>query len=145
MPGCIADQAHDREVGASCRLRLGVVTVGTGGRGKIHGKSILFAVAAVAILALDFIKPWAHNCDDERDPMVAPTKHETNTRCIAAATHACSRRIHWQAELDRGRALREQADPMLRAGGGVSAVARSGTAARRCVWIERLALKHGAR
>jgi hypothetical protein len=27
----------------------------------------------------------------------------------------------------------------------VSAVARSGTEARRCVWIERRALKHGAR
>jgi hypothetical protein len=53
--------------------------------------------------------------------------------------------VDWQAELDHCRALREQMGPLLRAGVGVSAVARSGTAVRRCVWIERRALKHGAR
>jgi len=58
---------------------------------------------------------------------------------------AQARPIDWQAELDRCRALREQTEPLLRAGVGVSAVARSGTAARRCVWIERRALKRGAR
>jgi hypothetical protein len=53
--------------------------------------------------------------------------------------------IDWQAELDHCRALREQMGPLLRAGVGISAIARSGTAARRCVWIERRALRHGAR
>lgn len=53
--------------------------------------------------------------------------------------------IDWQAELDRCRALREQMGPLLLAGQGLSPIARSGTAARRCVWIERRALKRGAR
>jgi hypothetical protein len=30
-------------------------------------------------------------------------------------------------------------------GQGLSRIARSGAAVRRCVWIERRALKHGAR
>jgi len=47
--------------------------------------------------------------------------------------------------LDRCRALREQMEPLLRAGQGLSPIARSGAAARRCVWIERRALKRGAR
>jgi hypothetical protein len=64
---------------------------------------------------------------------------------LALAPVAQARPIDWQAELDRCRALREQIDPLLRAGVGVSAVARSGTAARRCVWIEQRALRHGAR
>ena len=51
----------------------------------------------------------------------------------------------WQAELDRCRALREQMQPLLLAGQGLSPIARSGTEARRCVWIERRALRHGAR
>jgi hypothetical protein len=62
---------------------------------------------------------------------------------VAAVAEA--RPIDWQAELDRCRALREQMGPLLQAGEGVSAIARSGTAARRCAWIERRALKHGAR
>jgi hypothetical protein len=57
---------------------------------------------------------------------------------------AQARPIDWQAELDRCRSLREQTEPLLRAGVGVSAVARSGTAARRCVWMEQRALKRGA-
>jgi hypothetical protein len=61
------------------------------------------------------------------------------------ATAAQAKPIDWQAELDRCRALREQMGPLLRAGIGVSAVARSGTSVRRCVWIERRALRHGAR
>ena len=64
---------------------------------------------------------------------------------LALVPVAQARPIDWQAELDRCRALREQTEPLLRAGVGVSAVARSGTEARRCVWIERRALKHGAR
>ena len=39
-----------------------------------------------------------------------------------------ARPIDWQAELDRRRALREQMAPLLQAGEGLSAVARSGTA-----------------
>ena len=54
---------------------------------------------------------------------------------------AQARPIDWQAELDRCRAMREQ----MVAGQGLSPIARSGTAARRCVWIVRRALKHGAR
>jgi hypothetical protein len=61
------------------------------------------------------------------------------------AAVAQARPIDWQAELDHCRALREQMVPLLQAGEGISAIARSGTAARRCVWIERRALKHGAR
>ena len=41
----------------------------------------------------------------------------------------------WQAELDRCRAMREQMEPLLLAGQGLSPVARSGTAARRCIWM----------
>jgi hypothetical protein len=52
--------------------------------------------------------------------------------------------IDWQAELDRYRALREQMAPLLQAGVGISSIARSGAAARRCVWIERRAMKHDA-
>jgi hypothetical protein len=52
----------------------------------------------------------------------------------------------WQAKLDRCRAMRAQMEQLLLAGQGLSSpIARSGTAARRCVWIERRALKHGAR
>jgi hypothetical protein len=61
------------------------------------------------------------------------------------ASIASARPIDWQAELDRCRALGEQAEPLLRAGVGVSAVARSATAMRRCIWTERRALKSGAR
>ena len=62
---------------------------------------------------------------------------------LTAFAHA--KPIDWQAELDRCRALREQIAPLLMAGQGISPIARSGTAARRCVWIERRALKRGAR
>jgi hypothetical protein len=58
---------------------------------------------------------------------------------------AQARPIDWQAELDHCRALREQMVPLLLAGQGVSPITRSGAAARRCVWIKRRALKHGAR
>jgi hypothetical protein len=61
------------------------------------------------------------------------------------AAVAQARPIDWQAELDRCRAMREQIEPLLLAGQGLSPIARSGAAARRCVWIERRAPKHGAR
>jgi hypothetical protein len=64
---------------------------------------------------------------------------------LALAPVAQARPIDWQAELDRCRAMREQMDPLLLAGQGLSPIARSGTGARHCVWIERRALKHGAR
>ena len=64
---------------------------------------------------------------------------------LPLAAVAQARPIDWQAELDRCRAMREQMEPLLLAGEGLSPIARSGTAARRCVWIERRALKHGAR
>ena len=56
------------------------------------------------------------------------------------ASIAQARPIDWQAELDRCRALRENAAPLLQAGEG-QFVARSGVAMRRCVWIERRAAK----
>jgi hypothetical protein len=64
---------------------------------------------------------------------------------LALAPVAQARPIDWQAELDRCRAMREQMEPLLLAGQGLSHIARSGSAARRCVWIERRALKRGAR
>jgi hypothetical protein len=64
---------------------------------------------------------------------------------LLLAPVAQARPIDWQAELDRCRAMREQVEPMLLAGQGLSPIARSGTTARRCVWLERRALKHGAR
>jgi hypothetical protein len=64
---------------------------------------------------------------------------------LVLAPVAQARSIDWQAELDRCRAMREQMQPLLLAGQGLSPIARSGTAARRCVWIVRRALKRGAR
>ncbi|WGD53769.1 hypothetical protein QA641_07695 [Bradyrhizobium sp. CB1650] len=58
---------------------------------------------------------------------------------IASSAHA--RIIDWQAELARCRALRENVAPLLQAGEGISAVARSGATARRCAWIERRAAR----
>lgn len=57
------------------------------------------------------------------------------------ASGAEGRIIDWQAELDRCRALRDNITPLLRAGEGISAVARSGTSARRCAWIEHRAAR----
>ena len=54
-----------------------------------------------------------------------------------------ARIIDWQAELARCRALRENIAPLLLAGEGTSGVARSGRAARRCMWIERRAARKG--
>ena len=50
------------------------------------------------------------------------------------AAIAQARPIDWQAELDRCRAMREQMEPLLLAGQGLSPIARSGAAARRCVF-----------
>jgi hypothetical protein len=56
-----------------------------------------------------------------------------------------ARIIDWQAELARCRALRENIAPLLLAGEGTSGVARSGRAARRCMWIEHRAARKGIR
>ena len=45
---------------------------------------------------------------------------------LALAPVAEARPIDWQAELDRCRALREQMEPLLVAGQGLSPIARSG-------------------
>jgi hypothetical protein len=49
--------------------------------------------------------------------------------------------IDWQAELQRCRALRESVAPLLQAGEGISAVGRSNRSIRRCIWIQRIAVR----
>jgi hypothetical protein len=67
--------------------------------------------------------------------------------CLAVATLAliASRAdaaiIDWQAELQRCRTLRENIAPLLQAGEGISAVGRSNRSVRRCIWIQRIAVR----
>ncbi|MBR0740229.1 hypothetical protein JQ581_25185 [Bradyrhizobium liaoningense] len=49
--------------------------------------------------------------------------------------------IDWQAELQRCRALRASVAPLLQAGEGISAVGRSSRSVRRCIWIQRIAVR----
>jgi hypothetical protein len=49
--------------------------------------------------------------------------------------------IDWQAELQRCRVLRQNVAPLLQAGEGISAVGRSNRSVRRCVWIQRMAVR----
>ena len=49
--------------------------------------------------------------------------------------------IDWQAELQRCRALRESVAPLLQAGEGISAIGRSNRSIRRCIWIQRIAVR----
>ncbi|WP_438265067.1 hypothetical protein [Bradyrhizobium commune] len=49
--------------------------------------------------------------------------------------------IDWQAEFARCRALRENIAPLLQAGEGISAVGRSNRSVRRCIWIQRIAVR----
>jgi type II secretory pathway component PulK len=49
--------------------------------------------------------------------------------------------IDWQAELQRCRALRESVAPLLQAGEDISAVGRSNRSVRRCIWIQRIAVR----
>ncbi|MGY8683512.1 hypothetical protein Q2941_37905 [Bradyrhizobium sp. UFLA05-153] len=71
------------------------------------------------------------------------------TTCVAMAmlaliaSGAQARIIDWQAELEHCRALRGNVAPLLLAGEGTSGVARSGGAARRCMWIEHRAARKG--
>ncbi len=69
------------------------------------------------------------------------------TTCLAMAvlaliaSSANAAIIDWQAELERCRALRENIAPLLQAGEGISAVGRSSAAVRRCIWIQRMAVR----
>ncbi|TYL83133.1 hypothetical protein FXB40_46725 [Bradyrhizobium rifense] len=69
------------------------------------------------------------------------------TICLAAAalalmaSSADAAMIDWQAELQRCRAVREAVAPLLQAGEGISAVGRSNRSVRRCIWIQRIALR----
>jgi len=49
--------------------------------------------------------------------------------------------IDWQAELQRCRELRQTVAPLLQAGEGISAVGRSNRSVRRCIWIQRMAVR----
>lgn len=49
--------------------------------------------------------------------------------------------VDWQAELQRCRSLRENVAPLLQAGEGISAVGRSNRSVRRCIWIQRRAVR----
>jgi hypothetical protein len=57
------------------------------------------------------------------------------------ASRADAAIIDWQAELQRCRTLRENIAPLLQAGEGISAVGRSNRAVRRCIWIQRMAVR----
>lgn len=57
------------------------------------------------------------------------------------ASRADAAIIDWQAELQRCRALRESVAPLLQAGEGISAVGRSNRSVRRCIWIQRMAVR----
>jgi hypothetical protein len=58
---------------------------------------------------------------------------------VTSSAHAAI--IDWQAELTRCRALRETIAPLLQAGEGISAVGRSNRSVRRCIWIQRIAVR----
>ena len=49
--------------------------------------------------------------------------------------------IDWQAELQCCRDLRQNVAPLLQAGEGISAVGRSNRSVRRCIWIQRMAVR----
>ena len=49
--------------------------------------------------------------------------------------------IDWQAEMERCRAVRASVAPLLQAGEGISAVGRSNRTVRRCIWIQRMAVR----
>lgn len=49
--------------------------------------------------------------------------------------------IDWQAELQRCRTLRKTVAPLLQAGEGISAVGRSNRSVRRCIWVQRMAVR----
>ncbi|MBR0991788.1 hypothetical protein JQ580_13830 [Bradyrhizobium japonicum] len=67
--------------------------------------------------------------------------------CLAAAalsliaSRADAAIVDWQAELQRCRELRQNVVPLLQAGQGISAVGRSNRSVRRCIWIQRVAVR----
>jgi len=69
------------------------------------------------------------------------------TTCLAVAVSALMASgaqaavIDWQAELQRCRELRASVTPLLQAGEGISAVGRSSRSVRRCIWIQRMAVR----
>jgi hypothetical protein len=69
------------------------------------------------------------------------------TSCLAVAVlapmapRADAATVDWQAELQRCRTLRENVAPLLQAGEGISAVGRSNRSIRRCIWIQRMAVR----
>ena len=68
------------------------------------------------------------------------------TICLAMAMLAliasrADAAVGWQAELQRCRSLRENVAPLLQAGEGISAVGRSNRSVRRCIWIQRKAVR----
>lgn len=60
---------------------------------------------------------------------------------VLMASRADAAIIDWQAELQRCRTLRENVAPLLQAGEGISAVGRSNRSVRRCIWIQRIAVR----
>lgn len=60
---------------------------------------------------------------------------------LLIASRADAATNDWQAELQRCRALRENVAPLLQAGEGISAVGRSNRSVRRCIWIQRMAVR----
>jgi hypothetical protein len=73
--------------------------------------------------------------------------HTMRTGCLAMAMlalmvpRANAAIIDWQAELQRCRELRASVAPLLQAGEGISAVGRSNRSVRRCIWIQRIAVR----
>ncbi|WP_375157354.1 hypothetical protein [Bradyrhizobium sp. RDT46] len=69
------------------------------------------------------------------------------TICLAVAilasiaSRADAAIIDWQAELQRCRELRASVAPLLQAGEGISAVGRSNRSVRRCIGIQRVAVR----
>ena len=57
------------------------------------------------------------------------------------ASRADAAIIDWQAELQRCRVLRQNVAPLLQAGERISAVGRSNRSVRRCIWIQRIAVR----
>lgn len=62
---------------------------------------------------------------------------------VLALTASCANAaiVDWQAELQRCRELRASVAPLLQAGEGISAVGRSNRSVRRCIWIQRVAVR----
>ncbi|KYK47844.1 hypothetical protein [Bradyrhizobium sp. 191] len=57
------------------------------------------------------------------------------------ASRADAAIVDWQAELQRCRSLRRNVAPLLQAGEGISAIGRSNRSIRRCIWIQRMAMR----